>query len=187
MNLVDIILLAFALSIDACVVSFSYGTKIKNSVVKSSLLLALFTGVFQSLMPYLGGICTNCVRCYIEPFSKWIVFAIFLYLGFNFIKEGINKSDNEAVITEKNTNDVITYPTLFMVAAATSIDAFSAGITLCLNLDCIIFPIILIGLVTFVNSIIGFFTGKFFSRLNPKILEIIGGLILITLAIKVII
>ena len=187
MNLVDIFLLAFALSIDACVVSFSYGTKIKNSVVKSSLLLALFTVVFQSLMPYLGGICTNCVRCYIEPFSKWIVFAIFLYLGFNFIKEGINKSDNDTVITEKNTNDVITYPTLFMVAVATSIDAFSAGITLCLNLDCIIFPIILIGLVTFVNSIIGFFTGKFFSRLNPKILEIIGGLILITLAIKVII
>ena len=178
MNLIDIILLSFALSIDACVVSFSYGTKIKQQVLKSSLLLALFTGIFQSLMPYLGGICTNCVRVYIEPFSKWIVFGIFLYLGINFIKESFEP---------KTSSNDLTLSTLFMIAVATSIDAFSAGITLCLNLDCIIFPIILIGLVTFVNSIIGFFTGKFFSRLNPKILEIIGGLILITLAIKVII
>ncbi len=178
MNPVDIILLAFALSIDACVVSFSYGTKIKKQILKSSLLLALFTGFFQSLMPYLGGICTNCVRCYIEPFSKWIVFGIFLYLGVNFIKESFET---------KTSSNNLTLSTLFMIAVATSIDAFSAGITLSLNLSNIIPAIILIGLVTFINSIIGFFTGRFFSRLNPKILEILGGLILITLAIKVII
>ena len=184
MSLFDIILLAIALSIDACVVSFSYGTKLTKSILKSSLLLALFTGVFQSLMPYLGGIFTNFVRVYIEPFSKWIVFGIFMYLGINFIKEALNKNKD----SESNENEsVLTYTTLFLIAIATSIDAFSAGITLCLNLKCIIFPVILIGVVTFINSLIGFYSARAFRQFNPNCLDILGGLILIILAIKVII
>ncbi len=178
MHWADIFLLAFALSVDACVVSFSYGIKGLAKPFKSSILLALFTGFFQAAMPYLGGICTSCIRCYIEPYAKWIVFAIFLYLGINFIKESFEKKDSSRELT---------FTVLFLIAVATSIDAFSAGIPLTLKCTSICLPVLFIGLVTFVNSLTGFFCGRKFKNLNPKFLEIIGGCILILLAIKVII
>lgn len=178
MSWVEVLLLAFALSIDACVVSFSYGIKGVQHPIKSALSLAVFTGGFQALMPFVGGVCTNCVRCYIEPYAKWIVFAIFLYLGINFIKESFEN---------KNVSKDLSLTVLFLIAVATSIDAFSAGISLCLKLDCIVLPVLLIGLITFVNSIIGFSIGRVFKHLNTKFLEILGGIILIVLALKVII
>lgn len=178
MSWVEILLLAFALSIDACVVSFSYGIKGVQNVIKSALSLAVFTGFFQGMMPYIGGICTGCVRNYIEPYAKWIVFAIFMYLGINFIKDSFEN---------KNSTKDLTIAVLFLIAIATSIDAFSAGISLSLKVDSIIMPVILIGLVTFINSLIGFYTGRTFKNFNPKCLEILGGAILIALAIKVII
>lgn len=177
MNLFDVLLLAFALSIDACVVSFSYGITLKKNVIKSSLLLALFTGVFQGAMPVLGGVCTNCVRSYIQPFSKWIIFAIFLYLGINFIREAFEKKDT--------TRD-LTFGVLFLIAVATSIDAFSAGIPLALKCASICLPVILIGIVTFINSVLGFYCGQMFKTFKPEYLSILGGVILIALAIKVI-
>lgn len=178
MSWVEVLLLAFALSVDACVVSFSYGIKKLEQPVKSALLLAVFTGVFQGLMPLLGGVCTNCVRYYIQPYAKWIVFAIFLYLGINFIKESFEN---------KPQSKDLTLTVLFMIAVATSIDAFSAGISLCLKLKCIILPTALIGLVTFVNSLAGFSIGRSFKHFNPKFLEVLGGIILIALALKVIV
>ena len=178
MSWVEVLLLAFALSIDACVVSFSYGIKGVQNPIKSALSLAVFTGGFQALMPFVSGVCTNCVRCYIEPYAKWIVFAIFLYLGINFIKESFEN---------KNVSKDLSLTVLFLIAVATSIDAFSAGISLCLKLDSIVLPVLLIGIITFTNSIIGFSIGRIFKHLNTKFLEILGGIILIVLALKVII
>lgn len=177
MSLFEILLLAFALSIDACVVSFSYGVQPLKNALKPALSLALFTGIFQGLMPLLGGLCTNCIKCYIQPFSKWIVFAIFIYLGINFIKDSFE---------ENNSTRELTLGVLFLIAIATSIDAFSAGIPLSLKCHCIFMPVLIIGLVTFINSLIGFFVGKIFKNFSPKFLEILGGIILIALAIKVI-
>lgn len=177
MNLIEISLLAFALSIDACVVSFSYGIQKTKSILKPALLLAGFTSIFQAFMPYLGSICTHCIRSYIEPYTKWIVFIIFLYLGLNFIKDSFDEHDS----TRK-----LTFGVLFLIAIATSIDAFSAGIPLSLKCNSICLPVIIIGLVTFINSLIGFFIGRTFKNFNPRILEIIGGSILIFMAIKVI-
>lgn len=176
MNLIDIILIAFALSIDACVVSFTYGINQKSKILKSALSLAIFTGFFQGFMPYLGGICTNFIQSIIEPYTKWIVFVIFLYLGINFIKGAFKKKKNVQKLS---------FPILLLIAIATSIDAFSAGIPLSLKCDCICFPAILISLITFINSLIGFYTGRIFKKFNPQLLNIIGGLILIILAIKV--
>lgn len=177
MGIIEQFLLALALSIDACVVSFTYGITQREKVLKASFLLALFTGAFQGLMPLLGGLCTHCVRNYIEPFSKWIVFIIFMYLGINFIKEAFEK--------EKQTKE-LSYKVLFLIAIATSIDAFSAGIPLCLNCSNLYCPIVLITIVTFINSLIGFQCGRVFTNFKPKYLEIIGGAILILLAIKVV-
>ena len=91
MNFSELILLAFALSIDACVVAFSYGLCIENKKRLSSLALATCTGFFQAFMPVIGYFFTDLVKTFIEPYSRFIVFIIFAYLGYTFIKEGLIK------------------------------------------------------------------------------------------------
>jgi len=178
MNYVDIILLAIALSIDACVVSFAYGLVTHEKRVKTSLSLALATGLFQFIMPVIGFVGTNYVKEYLEPYAKWIVFIIFLYLGVNFIIESFQKEKKPKLLGIKE---------ILLLSIATSIDAFSAGIymSLCCNFICL--PSIIIGVITFSDSILGFWIGSIFKKFKPQALEILGGIILIFLAIKAII
>ena len=85
MTLAGIILLAIALSIDACAVSFAHGLIMHENRVKNALLLAVFTGMAQALMPIIGYFVTQPFYKTIEPVGKWIVFSIFLYLGIKII------------------------------------------------------------------------------------------------------
>ena len=93
MSYFSIFILALALSIDACVVSFSYGLKYDKERIKNALLLSSFTGVFQGLMPVAGDYLTNVVRTYIQPYADLIVFLIFSYLGFKFIVEAFQNRE----------------------------------------------------------------------------------------------
>lgn len=81
MSYISIILLAIALSIDACVVSFSYGLAFTENRFKNAIRLAACTGLFQGLMPVIGYYLTGFVKSFIEPYAGFIVFAIFTYLG----------------------------------------------------------------------------------------------------------
>ena len=173
MSYLEIFFLALALSIDACVVSFSYGLKENNN--KTRYLLACSTGTFQALMPLLGYLLTTFVVKYIEPYANFIVLTIFLFLGIKFIKESFE---------EKKTPKGIDLSCLILIGIATSIDAFSAGISLLLSGNHIIKPVILIGLITFVNSHFGFILGTKIKKLPSQPLEIFAGLILIFLGIK---
>lgn len=176
MSYLSIFILALALSIDACVVSFSYGLKFNENKIKNALKLSLFTGFFQGLMPVIGYFLTNFVKTYIEPYADIIVFLIFTYLGIKFIKEA----------NEKKTDSTfsIDFKTLLLIGIATSIDAFSAGISLSLYGNKILKPAILIGLVTFINSNSGYFIGNKLKRFPAKFLEIFAGILLIVLGIK---
>ena len=176
MSYLEIFILSIALSVDACIIAFTYALKFKESHFKNSLSLSLSTGIFQAIMPVFGYYLTNFVKSYIEPYSKFIVFIIFTYLGIKFILE---KNENK-----ESKNAVINFKTLFLIGVATSIDAFSAGISLSLFGNKILKPIILIGLVTFVNSNLGYFTGLKLKKLPSKFLEILGGILLILLGIK---
>ena len=176
MSYLSIIILAFALSIDACAVCFSYGLKFNNEKLKNALLLSSFTGVFQGLMPVTAYFLTNIVRVYIQPYSNLIVFLIFSYLGFKFIKDSNIPAEAKELCIDLRC--------LFLIGIATSIDAFSAGITLSLSGIHIIKPALLIGFVTFVNSNIGFYIGGKLGHLHTKNLEIFAGILLILLALK---
>lgn len=176
MSLTEIFLLAIALSIDACVVSFTYGLVIESHKRINSILLAIFTGFFQFFMPILGYYLANTLHKYIEEFASLIVCTIFVYLGVKFIKESF-----EAPSVKPK---CLSVGCLFLVAFATSIDAFSSGISLLLSGNKILFPAILIGIITFFNALFGFWGGFILKRFPAKYLEIIGGLILIGLGIK---
>ena len=175
MTYIEIFLLALALSIDACVVSFSYGLTFNQNRFRNALLLALFTGVFQGIMPCLGYFLTSFVKSYISAFANLIIFVIFLFLGLKFIKEAFE---------EKKKPLCIGFTCLLLIGIATSIDAFSAGISLALYNNNIFKSAILITFITFINSILGFSLGGRLKDLPTKPLEIFAGMLLIGLGIK---
>ena len=179
MSGLEIIFLALALSIDACVVSFSYGLAFTQERLKNMLLLASFTGFFQGAMPCIGYFLTQFVKDTITPYANLIVFTIFVFLGAKFIKEAFEKKAEKPYC--------IGLGCLLLIGIATSIDAFSAGISLALCHNTIIKPALLITTVTFINSCLGFCLGERFVSIPTKSMEITAGIILILLGIKAII
>ena len=173
MTLIDIILLAIALGIDCFVVSFSQGLIFKNNRFKNSFNLALVMGFFQGFMPVIGYVGTNSLYKLIVPFSKWIVFGIFLTLGLKFIVDSFTPKEEQV--------QCIGWKCLCRLGIATSIDAL-------VSVNLIVAPetraSMLVGLVSFLMSICGFYSGNFIKNIPPKYLEITGGVILILLAIK---
>ncbi len=179
MSYISIILLAIALSIDACAVSFSYGLIFTKKRFKNAMLLACCTGLFQGIMPVIGYFLTGFVKSYIEPFAGWIVFLIFIYLGGKFIIEAFENKKEKPVC--------IDFKCLLMVGIATSIDAFSVGISLSLFGNHILKPAVLIAFITFVNSSTGFYLGGRLKHLPTGGLEIFAGILLVILGFKALI
>lgn len=182
MTHLDIFILAIALSIDACVVSFSNGLIFTHNKVKNSLLLALSVGFFQFLMPMIGGGFANTVHKYVEPVAPWIVFVIFFILGAKFIKDACQKKEEPEKLV-----CALCFKYILVVSVATSIDALAAGVSITFSGTRLLLPAILIGVVTFINSLLGFWGGQVFKKFPTKNLEISGGLILVVLAFKVLI
>ena len=176
MTYAEIIMLALALSVDACVVSFSYGVLPLKNPIKDSVMLASFTGLFQALMPIIGFMLTGFAYNYVLPYANFIVFAIFMILGTKFIIESFKKEENKELC--------ISIICLFMLGVATSIDAFAGGISLKLSGNSILYPALIIGLITFINSIAGFQIGKNIKHMPVMYMEITSGIILILLGIK---
>lgn|SRR5574344_737976 len=182
MTIFEIFILAYALSIDACVVSFTQGLIFTKNRVKNSFYLALAVGFFQFIMPVIGGVCVSFVQKIVEPFAPYIVFGIFLFLGIKFIKDAFDEDDgNQSGVCKMSVKYILA------VAVATSIDALAAGINIRLCGNNLIFPSIVIGAITFINSILGFWGGQFFKHFPSRNLEITGGLVLILLGIKALI
>ena len=182
MNYIDVFFLAVALSIDATIVSFTQGLIFKDKKIKFSLILAFFVGFFQFLMPVIGWLFANSLYNYFKVVSHIIIFTIFTCLGIKFIFDAINKKE------ETNSKEnYLNFLYFLTVGIATSIDALGAGFSLRFYQISIVISSILIGIITFINSLIGFYIGCLFKKLPSKILEIIGGIILISLGIKALI
>ena len=179
MSLIDIIILAIALSIDACVVSFSNGLIFSQNKRVNSLILAFSVGFFQFLMPIIGFFTAQSVSKYVDAFDHWIVFGIFVLLGIKFIKDSFKEKDEEKI------NCYFCFKYIFIVSIATSIDALGAGVSIAFTKTQIWIPAIIIGVITFINSLLGFWGGYLFKKFPTKNLEISGGVILILLAFKI--
>ncbi|HSA07369.1 MAG TPA: manganese efflux pump MntP family protein [Candidatus Gastranaerophilales bacterium] len=181
MLFIEIIFLAVALSIDASVVSFSQGLIFTENKRKNSLYLAFWVGAFQALMPVIGWFLAKGIYNYVEKFDHWIAFAIFLILGIKFINDAFKTKETECAVPA-----CLSLQCLLLLAIATSIDAMAAGATLFFAKVEILLPALIIGLVTFINSLIGFWSGYIFKRFPSKYLEITAGLILIGLGLKIV-
>lgn len=178
MNLIDLTLLAIALGIDCLVVSFSQGLIFNTNRLKNSILLALVMGIFQGGMPLIGYIGTDYMYKLVVPYSKWIVFGIFFILGLKFILESFKIKKEEV--------QCIGLRCLIGLGIATSIDALVSGSTLRLTETNLLTAGLIIGIISFLMSMAGFWGGNYIKNIPSKYLEISGGIILILLALKAI-
>ncbi len=176
MNLIEIIALSIALGIDCLVVSFSQGLTLNANRVKNSLALAVTMGLCQGLMPVFGYFGVGIISKYIAPYGKWFVFAIFMALGIKFIYEAFQEHEEKVCC--------IDLKCLIAMGIATSIDAFASGITLKLTHTLLLLSTLIIGIMSFIMSVKGFWLAVFFRKLPSKFLEITGSVILIIMAIK---
>jgi putative Mn2+ efflux pump MntP len=180
MTLIAIIFIALGLAMDAFAVSISSGAVIKKMHIKHAFLIACFFGFFQAIMPLLGWVLANFAGRFLENFGHWIAFVLLVFIGAKMIYESFKMSE------ERDSNPLNIY-VLFVMAIATSIDAFAVGITLSALKVQVLLPILIIGLITFVFSFLGAYIGKLFGHIFESKVEVFGGVILILIGIKVLV
>lgn len=171
------LILAFALAVDALTVSFSYGLILNGNRFINAFKFAFMFGFFQFFMPVLGWYFTDFVSGALEKYSKILVFTVFMFLALKIFKDAFEQE--KEVKTE-----CITFGCLLILATATSIDAFFAGISIkMMNLK-VLYPALLIGCVTFILSFSGFIIANKMKHIPKKALNITGAILLSYLALK---
>lgn len=178
MDLISTLLIAIALAMDAFSVSLTKGFTLKDINKSQTLWFAIFFGGFQSLMPILGWLGGIQLEWLITTIAPWIAFILLLLIGLNMIRESLS-DDND------NLSDKFSFKELTLLAIATSIDAFAVGITYAVLKTDIIIPVIIIGLVAFIFTIIGIYLGQKIGNFFGDKFEILGGVILILLGIRI--
>ena len=183
MTLLEIFLIGIGLSMDAFAVAICKGLAMPNKVdKKGALLIALYFGVFQAVMPTLGWLLGSQFARYVTRFAPWIAFVLLAWIGGNMIRESLSKEERE----EEETGSV-SHKELLVLAVATSIDALAVGVTFSmLELAVsIAVAVILIGCTTFVISLAGVYVGNVFGAKYKSKAEFVGGAILILIGVKI--
>ena len=178
MALFELFLIAVGLSMDAFAVAVCKGLSMKRIDKKYTLLIALFFGGFQALMPLLGYFLGSQFSFYIEKIDHWVVFLLLALIGGNMIKESREAAEEETYCG-------IDYKELLLLAVATSIDALAVGITFAFLRVEIVPAVLLIGCTTFALSLIGVVVGNLFGARYKSRAELTGGIILILIGAKI--
>lgn len=186
MRFLDLFFISIGLAMDAFAVSLTSGFTIKDLRIKHALKIGLFFGFFQFIMPILGWLAGMNFSKYIEAFDHWIALLLLGLIGVKMIYEALhnNKNASDNKIYKNPLNNKL----LFMLAIATSIDALAVGVSLAAfgeNILSILRAALLIGVITFILSFTGVYLGKKFGSIFQKQAEIIGGLILILIGLKI--
>ena len=177
MSLIEIFLISIGVAMDAFAVAICKGLAIRKINIKKAIIIGLYFGIFQAVMPTLGYLLGTTFKDLIFKIDHWIALLLFSSIGINMIKESFNKDDTY--------NDSLDIYTMLVLSLATSIDALAVGITFaCLKVR-IVIPVILIGIITCIISIIGAILGSKFGNKSESKAEIFGGTILILLGIKI--
>ena len=181
MRTYELILLAAALSMDACAVSICKGLSMRRINYLHALVISLSFGFFQALMPTIGWFLGTRFESYIVNFDHWIAFALLAFLGAKMLYETFTDSDE---CCEKK-ESLLDLKEVFVLSVATSIDALAAGITFACVREPILKPVMLIGLLTFGFCFLGVIVGNKFGAKYKSKAEIAGGVVLILIGAKI--
>lgn len=179
---IELFLIGVGLSMDAFAVSICKGLGMEKINKKQAFTIGLYFGGFQALMPLIGWFLGIRFQQYITSIDHWIAFILLVCIGGKMVVEAVRDRDHEVVGKKAQPLD---HKEMFLLAVATSIDALAVGITFAFLDTPIIEAIVIIGCTTFVLSIVGVIVGNFFGTRYKKKAEIIGGIILILIGLKI--
>ncbi len=178
MDIFEIIVISVGLAMDAFAVAVCKGLSMKKMIWKNAIIIALYFGFFQGFMPVIGFALGTTFKGLIESIDHWIAFILLGAIGGNMIKES---RDDEL----DKRNDKIDFKTMIVLAIATSIDALTVGITFAFFEVNLILAVLLIGIITFAMSLLGVKIGNKFGDQFQNKAELIGGIILILIGLKI--
>ena len=183
MTLLEIFLIGISLSMDAFAVASCKGLAMPDKVDrKGALLIALYFGVFQAVMPALGWLLGSQFARYVTQMAPWIAFVLLAWIGGSMIRESLSKEEKEEAEM-----GAVSHKELLVLAVATSIDALAVGVTfsmleLAVSVGA---AVALIGCTTFVISLGGVYVGNVFGARYKGKAEFVGGAILILIGVKI--
>ena len=177
MGIIELIFIAIGLSMDAFAVSICKGLSLKRVDIKQMVIAGIYFGGFQALMPLIGYVLGVGFESFVQSVDHWIAFILLGILGINMIKESF--SDDE------NIDSNFSFKAMIPLAIATSIDALAIGITFAFLRVKILISILVIGITTFIFSVLGVKIGNIAGEKFKNKAEFIGGLILILIGLKI--
>ncbi len=181
MSLYELFILAVGLSMDAFSVAVCKGLSTQKLQKKHYLIIGAWFGGFQALMPAIGNLLGSTFSKYIENYDHWVAFVLLVLIGANMLREAFSKEE------EAETKDAsFSFKSMFVLAVATSIDALAVGVSFALLPDVnITAAVLFIGAITFILSAVGLKVGNVFGTKYKKKAEIVGGVILILIGVKI--
>lgn len=183
MTLLEIFLVGIGLSMDAFAVAICKGLAMPTINRKQTLLIAVYFGVFQALMPLTGWLLGSQFARHVTKMAPWIAFVLLAWIGGNMIRESLSKKEEDEEVESAE----LRHKELFMLAIATSIDALAVGVSF--SMVELAIPIgaaaALIGCTTFAISVGGVFVGHIFGARYKNRAEFVGGAILILIGVKI--
>lgn len=180
---IELFLLGVGLSMDAFAVSVCKGLGMRKLNKKQALIIGLYFGGFQALMPFVGWLLGSQFQKYITSIDHWIAFILLGFIGGKMMIEAVREWNEEEVVDVMDAP--IDHKNMLVLAVATSIDALTVGITFAFLGTPIVEAITIIGITTMVISIAGVVVGNFFGSRYKSKAEFIGGLILVLLGLKI--
>lgn len=179
--MLTVFLIGLGLSMDAFSVSVTNGMCLERAGIRDAVKISFMYAFFQFLMPVIGFLAGNVFKDVINSVDHWIAFCLLLFIGIKMISEAFEKKN------EKNECQKIGLKLLLIQAVATSIDALAVGISFAALKMPVISSSLMIGLITFVICFIGVYIGKKVGNLLKGKAEILGGVILIGIGVKILI
>jgi putative Mn2+ efflux pump MntP len=183
-QLLAVVAIAAGLSMDALSVSVANGFMIRQLRFGHAFRIAFFFGFFQFFMPIVGWAAGRYFHSYIRSFDHWIAFGLLLFIGVKMIVES-RSLDPEDPACESRT--CMHFPTLLLMSVATSVDALAVGISFAVLEMGILYPVVIIGALTFAVCIAGIYIGNKVGHLFENKLEVAGGIIIIGIGVKILV
>jgi putative Mn2+ efflux pump MntP len=180
-EIVTIVLLAVGLAMDAFAVSIVTGSVYRDLHIKHAVRMALFFGGFQAAMPVVGSLAGLALKERVAAYEHWIAFVLLAFVGAKMIFEASEIKQAEKTRDPSNLLILLTF------SVATSIDALAVGFTLSLLVTPLVLAVAVIGLIMFGLSYVGVAVGKRFGHFFESRMEVLGGLILIGIGVRILI
>ena len=179
MNFIEILLIALSMAMDAFAVCLGAGAQERTSGPRPTFRLAFHFGLFQFLMPVLGWFAGATIVRYISAYDHWVAFGLLAYVGGHMVWAGFHSEE------EQKKNDPSRGWNLVLLSIVVSIDALAIGLSLGIIGVIIWVPAVVIGIVTGLVSWLGLRLGNKLGEKFGKRMEIIGGIILILLGVRI--